>query len=237
MNTWREEGFDALLHAESEQDLFSKVADIAKEIGFEYCAYGIRMPVPISRPRVAMFNNYSRQWQECYDTRGYLHVDPTVQHALKSALPVVWSSRLFAQARTMWEEAHSHGLRIGWAQAARDPNGAIGLLTLARSSEALSTKELAASQAKMIWLAQYTHAGMSQLLTPKLAPETQIALTSREKEVLCWTAEGKTAYEIAQILDVSERTVNFHVNNAISKLETSNKTQAAVKATALGMLY
>ena len=78
---------------------------------------------------------------------------------------------------------------------------------------------------------------MSKLLTPKLAPETQITLTSREKEVLCWTAEGKTAYEIAHILNVSERTVNFHINNAIAKLETSNKTQAAVKATALGMLY
>ncbi len=89
----------------------------------------------------------------------------------------------------------------------------------------------------MAWLAQYTHAAMSQLLMPKLAPETQIMLTSREKEVLCWTAEGKTAYEIAQILDVSERTVNFHINNAITKLGTSNKTQAAVKATALGMLY
>jgi DNA-binding CsgD family transcriptional regulator len=78
---------------------------------------------------------------------------------------------------------------------------------------------------------------MARLLTPKLAPETQVALTSREKEVLRWTAEGKTSYEISQILDVSERTVNFHVNNAVAKLGTSNKTQAAVKATALGMLY
>lgn len=237
MNAWLEDGLDALLKATSEQDLFRQVAGAARNMGFEYCAYGIRMPVPVSRPRVAMFNNYSSKWQECYDSRGYLQVDPTVQHALKSSLPVVWSNQLFMQAREMWEDARSHGLRVGWAQASRDPAGAVGLLTLARSAEPLSRSELDANQAKMAWLAQYTHAAMARLLTPKLAPETQIALTPREKEVLRWTAEGKTSYEISQILDVSERTVNFHVNNAVAKLETSNKTQAAVKATALGMLY
>ncbi|HEX7648710.1 MAG TPA: autoinducer binding domain-containing protein [Noviherbaspirillum sp.] len=237
MNAWLEDGLDALLKATSEQDLFRQVAGAARNMGFEYCAYGIRMPVPVSRPRVAMFNNYSSKWQECYDSRGYLQVDPTVQHALKSSLPVVWSNQLFTHARDMWEDARSHGLRVGWAQASRDPAGAVGLLTLARSAEPLSRSELDANQAKMAWLAQYTHAAMARLLTPKLAPETQIALTPREKEVLRWTAEGKTSYEISQILDVSERTVNFHVNNAVAKLETSNKTQAAVKATALGMLY
>jgi DNA-binding CsgD family transcriptional regulator len=237
MNAWLEDGLDALLKATSEQDLFRQVAGAARNMGFEYCAYGIRMPVPVSRPRVAMFNNYSSKWQECYDSRGYLQVDPTVQHALKSSLPVVWSNQLFTHARDMWEDARSHGLRVGWAQASRDPAGAVGLLTLARSAEPLSRSELDANQAKMAWLAEYTHAAMARLLTPKLAPETQIALTPREKEVLRWTAEGKTSYEISQILDVSERTVNFHVNNAVAKLGTSNKTQAAVKATALGMLY
>ena len=78
MNAWLEDGLDALLKATSEQDLFKQVAGAARNMGFEYCAYGIRMPVPVSRPRVAMFNNYSSQWQECYDSRGYLQVDPTV---------------------------------------------------------------------------------------------------------------------------------------------------------------
>jgi LuxR family transcriptional regulator, quorum-sensing system regulator SolR len=97
--------------------------------------------------------------------------------------------------------------------------------------------ELIANQAKMSWLVQYVHAAMARLLTPKLAPELRAMLTAREKEVLRWTAEGKTAYEISQILSVAERTVNFHVNNIVAKLGTSNKTQAAVKAAALGLLF
>lgn len=236
MEAWQEDRFNALLHAGSEQEVFTQVADVARSMGFEYCAYGIQMPVPISRPSVAMFNNYSEQWKQCYQTRGYLQVDPTVRHALKSTLPIVWSNHLFESARDMWEEARGHGLQFGWAQASRDANGAVGLLTLARSTEQLTDIELSSNQARMSWLTQYAHAAMARLLTPKLAPESQITMTAREKEVLRWTAEGKTAYEISQILSVSERTVNFHINNVVAKLGTSNKTQAAVKAATLGML-
>lgn len=236
MEAWQEDRFNALLHAGSEQEVFTHVADVARSMGFEYCAYGIQMPVPISRPSVAMFNNYSEQWKQCYQTRGYLQVDPTVRHALKSTLPIVWSNHLFESARDMWEEARGHGLQFGWAQASRDAHGAVGLLTLARSTEQLTDTELSSNQARMSWLTQYAHAAMARLLTPKLAPESQITMTAREKEVLRWTAEGKTAYEISQILSVSERTVNFHINNVVAKLGTANKTQAAVKAATLGML-
>ena len=236
MDAWREEHLNALLCIDSVQDLFSQITKMAKSMGFEYCAYGIQMPVPISRPKVEMFNNYSEQWKKRYSERGYLQVDPTVRHALKSTLPVLWSNKLFESAREMWEDAHDHGLRFGWAHPSRDPSGAVGLLSLARGSEILTSRELSAQQAQMCWLTQYTHAAMSRLLTPELVPEIRATITAREKEVLCWTAEGKTAYEISQILSVTERTVNFHINNVIAKLGTSNKTQAAVKAAALGLL-
>jgi LuxR family quorum-sensing system transcriptional regulator SolR len=237
MEVWREDHLNALLTVESETDLFTQVARIAGDMGFEYCAYGIRMPVPISRPVVAMYNNYPRAWQECYDTRGYLQVDPTVRHALRSTLPVVWSHSLFESAPEFWEEARGHGLQFGWAQSSRDAWGCIGLLTLARSAGRLTNAELQANGARMAWLTQFAHAGMSRLLLPKLVPESRVAMTAREREVLRWTAEGKTAYEISQILTVSERTVNFHINNVVAKLGASNKTQAAVKAAALGMLF
>jgi DNA-binding CsgD family transcriptional regulator len=237
METWREDSLDTLLSIESETDLFNRIIKLAMTMGFEFCAYGIRMPVPISRPAVAMFSNYSCEWRDCYNQRGYIQVDPTVKHALKSTLPVIWSYDLFETAPELWEEARTHGLQVGWAQASRDANGAIGLLTLARSAGQLTPSELQANQLKMSWLTQLAHAGMGRLLLPKLVPETQVIMTAREREVLRWTAEGKTAYEISRILSVSERTINFHINNVVSKLGASNKTQAAVKAAALGMLF
>jgi len=236
MEPLREDCFNALANMESEQDLFDQMAKIARSLGFEYCAYGIRMPVPISQPKIAVFSNYPGTWQRRYLERGYLQIDPTVQHALRSSIPLIWSDDIFAATPELWEEARGHGLRVGWAQAARDGSGAVGLLTLARGSDAISAEELALNQARMSWLAQYSHIAMAHLLAPRLAPEMAVSLTLREKEILRWTAEGKTSYEISQILSIAERTVNFHVNNVMSKLGCTNKTQAAVKAAALGLL-
>jgi len=62
------------------------------------------------------------------------------------------------------------------------------------------------------------------------------ALTEREREVMRWTAEGKTAFEISVIVGLTERTVNFHIGRVLAKLSATNKTQAAVKAAVMGML-
>jgi len=86
------------------------------------------------------------------------------------------------------------------------------------------------------WLANLSHSLMSGFMVPKLAPAASVALTAREREVLCWTAEGKTACEIGLILSISERTVTFHINNVLVKLRATNKVQAVVKAVSAGLI-
>ena len=58
-----------------------------------------------------------------------------------------------------------------------------------------------------------------------------VQLGQREVETLTWAARGKTSSEIAQILGLSKRTVDFHIDNARSKLGVATRTQAAIKAT------
>ena len=62
-------------------------------------------------------------------------------------------------------------------------------------------------------------------LWPKL-----VQLNDREVETLTWVARGKTSAEIAKILDLTKRTVDFHLDNARSKLGAATRTQAAIKA-------
>ena len=57
-----------------------------------------------------------------------------------------------------------------------------------------------------------------------------IALNEREVEVLTWAARGKTSAEIAQILGLSKRTVDFHIDNARVKLGAATRVEAAIKA-------
>ena len=61
-------------------------------------------------------------------------------------------------------------------------------------------------------------------------------LTPREVESLRWTMEGKTAWEVGNILGISERTAVLHVNNAMHKLGCINKHQAVLKALRLGLI-
>lgn len=57
----------------------------------------------------------------------------------------------------------------------------------------------------------------------------QHMLTKRELECLHWVAQGKTSWEIGQILGISERTVNFHIGNSIEKTGCVNRQQLAAK--------
>ena len=62
-------------------------------------------------------------------------------------------------------------------------------------------------------------------------------LTPRELEALRWTMEGKTAWEVGTILGISERTAVLHLQNAMHKLEATNKHQAVLKALRLGLIH
>jgi len=65
---------------------------------------------------------------------------------------------------------------------------------------------------------------------------TQVGLNKRETEVLAWAARGKTSVEIAQILDLTKRAVDFHADNARVKLNASTRMHAAVKAASGGLI-
>ncbi|HSH02038.1 MAG TPA: response regulator transcription factor [Anaerolineae bacterium] len=61
-------------------------------------------------------------------------------------------------------------------------------------------------------------------------------LTPRETEVLQLIAQGLTNKAIAHQLDISDHTVKFHVNSAMSKLNAPSRTVAVVQATRLGLI-
>lgn len=61
-------------------------------------------------------------------------------------------------------------------------------------------------------------------------------LSSRERMVLSLTAQGKTASDIASELEISQRTVHAHLQNASEKMRASNKTQTVVEAVRYGQI-
>jgi DNA-binding response OmpR family regulator len=78
---------------------------------------------------------------------------------------------------------------------------------------------------------------LAALITARLARvarsavwRKQVGLREREVETLTWAARGKTFWEIGEILGLSKRTVEFHLENARRKLGVATRTQALIKA-------
>jgi DNA-binding NarL/FixJ family response regulator len=84
-------------------------------------------------------------------------------------------------------------------------------------------------------------AAVQENVRPRTQPTTSAPtmvnpLTPRETEVLSHLASGKTNRQIAQQLHLSLSTVKRHLEHIISKLEVSDRTQAAVKAIEMGLV-
>lgn len=220
----------------TEANLLDVLAMATSELGFEYCAVGMRLPLPLSNPRTIMLGNYALAWRERYASAQYLNADPTVAHALVSTRPVLWSDEVFVNATDLWEDVRGHGLPIGWAQPVHDIRGIATLLTLARSHEVVSPREMGDKAPQVAWLGQVVHAALAgmQAFAPDSA--TAVKLTEREADVLRWAGDGKTASETAHILGVAERTVIFHIENATRKLGAANRTAAVLKAAMLRLI-
>ena len=102
---WQHELLTVLQGVDREGELFTHLEKCARQIGFDYCAYGLQMPYPLSNPKTIMLSNYPEEWQRRYISENYLQIDPTVRHGKATLIPIVWSEDIFKSAPGFWEEA------------------------------------------------------------------------------------------------------------------------------------
>lgn len=79
--------------------------------------------------------------------------------------------------------------------------------------------------------------GLKSAVRSKRAPSgrrtarlKKYSLTPREIEVLNWVAQGKSAWEVGEILNIAKRTVDEHVQTAVHKIGAVNRTHAVAIA-------
>lgn len=70
--------------------------------------------------------------------------------------------------------------------------------------------------------------------TPREDPAE--SLTARQIECLSWAQEGKTSWEIGQIMGISQRTVESYLAIVFDKLKVRTRVQAVVRARTLGLI-
>lgn len=127
----------------------------------------------------------------------------------------MWNDDLFSEAQPLWEAARAWFTpRCHSVFNAADR--ALGFLSFSRCSTReipILSDEL---QLKMQLLVRESLMALMRL-NDEIVMTPEMNFSKREKEILKWTAEGKTSAEIAMILSISENTVNFHQKNMQKK--------------------
>lgn len=203
--------------------------------GFDYYAYGVRHTIPFTRPKTEVHGTYPKAWLERYQMQNYGAVDPAILNGLRSSEMVVWSDSLFDQSRMLWNEARDWGLCVGATLPIRAPNNLLSVLSVARDQQNISSFEREEIRLRLRCMIELLTQKLTDLEHPMLM-SNPVCLSHREREILQWTADGKSSGEIAIILSISESTVNFHHKNIQKKFDAPNKTLAAAYAAALGLI-
>ena len=181
-------------------------------------------------------SNFPDSWARRYQEAQHIYKDPIIKHVSKSILPVFWSDTVRASPKNVvMGEAKEHGLGDGITVSLYGHGGDRAVLSFAREQlrhASQAEKSISAGLAQLT--ASYVHEALWRLssVENKMYP----ALSVREKDCLQWAAIGKTSWEIAQILSISERTVIFHLTNATKKLDATNRRQAVVRALSLRLI-
>lgn len=226
-----EQLFEELQNTKSIEDAKSVCSQLTKSLGCDYFLYAVRIQVTLAKPYIYVVSNYPDGWSQRYLEQNYEAVDPLVLHASQSLRPVVWSELSDENNQYFFDEAAEYGLADGITVPVYGHGGDIALFSVAvEDKDKLPSINTAAATLQFFASNLYEQINV-QLKRRVYAP---IQLTPREKECLRWVADGKSAWEVAQIMGIAERTVVFHLQNASSKLGASGRQHAVTKALIMG---
>jgi DNA-binding CsgD family transcriptional regulator len=158
-----------------------------------------------------------------------------IRHAKSSVEMLIWSAEVFSEVPSLWSFMQASGLKAGLSQPSRSGSGSIALINLSRKALEISERELTEKRVKISILASILHAEMEIILMKKLF-HVMPTLSNLDRSILRWTARGKTAKEIAIILDTKERSVTNRKLVITRSLDAKTFAQAMLIAYSLGFM-
>lgn len=204
-----------------------------RPFGFKQILAGT-IPLPGSSTAQQLSNivlaEWPAGWAERYFSNGYLFVDPAIRRATSDLTPFQWSElaplcRRDPMASRVMNEAGDFQLKCGFTVPLVTLEGDIAGFSMAGSRIELPPR----SRGMLSLIATYAF-GHALNLRIKKSEAVQAKLTNREQEILQWAAAGKTEWEIGEILNISEHTVDKFFRTARTKLGAINRTQAVAEA-------
>lgn len=219
-----------LSETECFDDWLARLETLTRKLGYSNFLVGLKPgPAAVSQ-QVLIYSDYPDAWRNRYDAQAYAAVDPVVHHCLNRNRPLLWNREHFRRPSELafFEEAAMYGLQQGLALPLHGPRGETGMLCLKPSEHgARSMSTMIESLPVAAVLRDYL---IERVLRTQTEHQATVHLTQREKEVLHWSAAGKTTWEIAMILSCTTSAIDFHFKNIRRKFQVSSRQMAVLKA-------
>ena len=205
------------------------MAEAAAAFNLPCFAY-LRMPRDCRSP-AALISTYPVEWTNHYLSQHYERLDPIIRQAHLISEPFEWGqgaseTPLSPLEETFFEEASTFGIRCGFTIPIQDNRGPVAAVTFASDSrrpEFRRAIDLNRRALQLMAISLHAHVRRKLWQGPGA---NGVKLSPREMECLDWAAQGKSAWDIATILGISERTVVFHFENAKHKMNVRSLRQA-----------
>ncbi len=233
-------GYLAVMETATPADFRAEVVRFAQTLGFTTVTATAVIDHSKTRSDFHLVHNTPLAYSESFNDAGLAQIDPVMQHCKRAAVPIIWDQETYvSQGRgELWEHQAHYGYQTGVALALHLPEGRHFFLGVDRDRP-LSAKPRTMTRivAELQLFAVHAQDAAFRIFAPTVSRQVEgPSLTPRELEALSWTMEGKTAWEVGAIMNISERTAVLHLQNAMHKLDSVNKHQAVLKAIRLGLL-
>ncbi len=237
MSTLLQDYLDRLHQAGNADQLSETLSFAAGGLGAPLFAY-LALPTTIgAQPR--LITNYPPAWRNHYMEHRYDACDPIVHRFQREPNPFEWSADdanddPFEQ--TFFGEARSFGISFGLTVPLRYWHGRFAAVTFASDIRSAITRD--SIRKNCMGLEAIANSFHLQVCATFQTVHHigDALLTPREVQCLSWVARGKTYVEIGDILEISERTVRAHIENAKRKLGVTKLHEAVLILAAAGKL-
>ena len=215
---------------------------IVKSLGLDRFTYVAVRPPRNCRVDIysTLITTYPQEWIERYIELDYALDDPLVERSAGETRPFFWSTDMHprnARQRQILAEAHDLGITNGLATPVRGAEGGLGIFNVAASDPERVREAVYLGGEELLAAALNAHEfAVGRISGTQAGSIEDPGLSVRERDCLLWTLEGKTAKDIAAILDLSVFTVHRHAYNATRKLGSLNKHHAAIQAFRAGLI-
>lgn len=224
------------------------VMEYLEPLGYSNFSYHIvvRASVDDVRHRETIgLTSYPKEWVRHYIARNFVNDDPVVSRVLAQRKGFVWSDgaggMVFdGRQKTLMEDAKDAGIFDGVTVPLLSRGGEKAAFSLLLKDQAKTMSTTIQRFNMLRLIGEHLHARAARLAQEEHliqgSKRRKTLLTPRETEVLTWVARGKSTWDIAQIVGISEKSIEFHLDAVRLKLQASNRTQAVVKAIMMGLI-